>query len=715
MYRAVLCLCVVLLCSAFKVPEATEKVTIIVEVNESVENFVDRIETRIPRLEVVAEYDTIFKGVAIKGTAGELEKLARLDTVIQQYPVQTYKTLKDEVPSFSTDWILERFDLPFTGKGVKVGVIDTGVDYSHPDLEGSYKGGFDTVDFDDDPMETQGEGETLHGTHVAGVIAADGQMKGIAPDAELYAYRALGPGGMGSSVQVIAAIEEAVEDGMDVINLSLGNDVNGPDWPTTHAVNKAVELGTTVVVAAGNSGPDSWTVGSPATSSKAITVGAFSIPNEVPLLSIPGERRHIPVQVMLGSVPWELSKKYPLLDAGKGQGELHEARGKIVVFERGDISFTEKAIKAFQAGAAAVVIYNNDEGIFQGALEGKIPIPVAAVSKDDGEWLLNEGGKGGQWVETIMSQAKEEIAPFSSRGPVTTSWKVKPDLVAPGVNIVSTVPGGYQPLQGTSMAAPHVAGVAALILEAHPDWTPKEVKATLLSSADLITRGENFYQPTEQGNGMLDIRGSIQPELLIESGSLEFGRIGDRFFRKQLPIKVKNPTEKHQELYIERPNLQPGVSWRLPSVISLAPGETKTANVEIQLSKAFVKPGVHEGYLKLKGDGAQYHIPYLYMKEDAEYAKVTGFELTQSTGRERALSYRFHLTEEVEKVTVDLYRAGTMLFQGEVMEIDRPQAGLVEGEVQRTLSNLAGPYIATVNVQFKGKIETYTFPVQFSN
>ncbi|ARI76073.1 S8 family serine peptidase [Halobacillus mangrovi] len=714
MRRVMICMLVVILCSGFRSPELNEEVTIIVEIEESVDDFVNHIQSRIPRLEVVAQYNTIFNGAAIKGTVGELEKLARLDTVVQQYPVKTYRTMINDAPSFSTDMLRQRYDLPFTGKGVKVGVIDTGIDYTHPDLAGAYRGGFDMVDFDEDPMETQGEGETMHGTHVAGVIAANGKMKGIAPEAELYAYRALGPGGVGSSVQVIAAIEEAVEDGVDVINLSLGNDVNGPDWPTSHAVNKAIELGTTVVVAAGNSGPQPWTVGSPATSTNAITVGASSMEGEVPLLTIPGERKQVPVTVLLGSLPWELNKKYPIMMAGKGLDELDHARGKIALFERGEISFTEKAIKAYQAGAAAVIIYNNEEGIFQGALEEKLPIPVASVSKEDGEWLKSEAVEAQQWVNTIHQSTDEGIALFSSRGPVTTSWEVKPDLVAPGVNIFSTVPGGYQPLQGTSMAAPHVAGVVALMLEAHPDWTPEEVKASLLSSADVMPVQKHMYDPTEQGSGLVDISESIHPELVIESGALEFGRVKDEFFRKQLPIKVKNTTNEQMEIHFERPATESGVSWRLPSTISLAPGESKEERVELQLSKAFIKDGVHQGYVKLESGGETYHLPYLYLKEDASYEKITGFELNQNPDREKSISYRFHLTEKVEKVTVDLYRAGTMLFQGQLVEIDQPEPGLVEGKITKPSFDMDGPYIAVVNVTISNEKESYTFPVHFS-
>src|SRR5699024_9149236 len=174
-------------------------------------------------------------------------------------------------------------DTKYTGTGIKVGVVDTGIDYEHPDLTRNYQGGFDTVDLDEEPMETKPEEgvPTMHGSHVAGTIAANGDLKGVAPDAALYGYRALGPGGSGTSVQVIAALEEAVKEGVDIINLSLGNDVNGPDYPTSLAVNKAIEKGVAVVIANGNAGPDNWTVGAPATSTKALGVGAATNPEQV--------------------------------------------------------------------------------------------------------------------------------------------------------------------------------------------------------------------------------------------------------------------------------------------------------------------------------------------------------------------------------------------------------------------------------------------------
>src|SRR5699024_3698145 len=121
--------------------------------------------------------------------------------------------------------------------------------YVHPYIQNMVNDCYDLAYIDDGPIETEEIMTTLHGTHVAGIIAADGAIQGVAPDADIYAYRALGPGGMGTSIQIIAALEQAIRDEVDVVNLSLGNTVNGPDYPTSKAVSKASEEGVAVVVA----------------------------------------------------------------------------------------------------------------------------------------------------------------------------------------------------------------------------------------------------------------------------------------------------------------------------------------------------------------------------------------------------------------------------------------------------------------------------------
>ncbi|GGF21871.1 minor extracellular protease vpr [Halobacillus andaensis] len=703
------------LLTGFSQPDPDEEMTIILELKDTpVSTFKNHVASRLPRLEIVAEYETIFNGVAVKGMPSELEKISRLKEVANQYPVQTYTTQEEVLaePSLPLTTDVVRPNTPYSGKGVKVGVIDTGVDYTHPDLEGNYQGGFDLVDFDDDPMETTEDGATLHGTHVAGIIGADGEMKGVAPDVDLYAYRALGPGGMGTSVQVIAAIEEAVEDGMDIINLSLGNDVNGPDWPTTKAVERAIELGTTVIVAAGNAGPDTWTIGSPATSENAITVGASSLPTEQSLLTISGEDRQIPIRILQGSKPWNLAKKYPLIEMEGDQVE--GVTGKIVLMRRGGTSFAEKAQHAYQKGAEALMIINHTNEPLHGSIEGlNLPIPVAAVSKEEGEWLLEKGLAEDQWVDTVTEEVDHGIAPFSSRGPVTSSWSVKPDILAPGVNVVSTVPGGYQALQGTSMAAPHIAGVAALLKEAYPEWTPLDIKQSLMSSADLLQQKGVPLPPTEQGAGYVDTEAAIQPELWIDPGALNFGRIEENLYRKKVKLTFENKRDTTETYHMKPPEKQPGIGWTIPTSFQLAPGEKKELSMEVHMNKSFMNDGVHEGYVTVEGGGEQYHIPYLFMVDTSNYEKISGLELYKDWETDADLTYRFNLTEPVDHLSIDLYRAGTMLHQGQLLDLDDPAEGLNEGEIKlNMIDDYAGPYLAVVTLEIDGKTYSYPFPVQ---
>ena len=190
-------------------------------------------------------------------------------------------------------------------------------------------------------METKGtvNQTTFHGTHVAGIIAANGNLKGVAPEAEIYAYRALGPGGAGDTEQVLLAIDAAIEDGVDVLNLSLGNNVNGPDLPISLALNKAVDLGIVAVTSSGNSGPDVWSVGSPGTTEKAISVGASTPPMKVPYLvyGLGTEKKEVSLTPIQGAKDWSLASSEEMVDGKLGEKkDLKHASGKIVLIQRGN-------------------------------------------------------------------------------------------------------------------------------------------------------------------------------------------------------------------------------------------------------------------------------------------------------------------------------------------------------------------------------------------
>jgi subtilisin family serine protease len=374
---------------------------------------------------ILKEYKDVFNGIVLYISKSEAEELKKLSEVEEIYPnLQVNATLMESVPLINADdvWKLKISGMNVTGKSIKIAIIDTGIDYTHPDLGGCFGpscrviGGYDFVNDDNDPIDDHG-----HGTHCAGIAAGNGTLKGVAPDAKLMAFKVLDSSGSGSFSNVIAGIEKAVDpngdgdysDHADVISMSLGADCFGnydlwcgPDDPLSQAVDTAVQNGVVVVVAAGNSGPNYGTIGSPGTAKKAITVGAT------------------------------YKKDY----TGK---------------------------------------YWNDQ-----------------------------------------DPRVDQITSFSSRGP--TSAGIKPDIVAPGAIICAArydeiFPEDNHPyyypcfdnkhvqLAGTSMATPHVAGIAALIKQAHPDWNPDEIKSAL-----EITAVNLNYDANTQGYGRVDALSSVQ-------------------------------------------------------------------------------------------------------------------------------------------------------------------------------------------------------------
>ena len=267
-------------------------------------------------------------------------------------------------------------ELGFTGKGIKIGVIDTGINLSHPDFfnqdeTSRFLKGYDFVDNDTVPQDTNG-----HGTQVTGIIAADGQLKGIAPMAEIFSYRVSSDGESVPSNLIIKAINQAVEDRVDIINISLG--VNMTHNKIDEAVNNAINQGIVVVAAAGNSGPDKSTIGSPAKNPNAITVGATYNNRDSSMVStLEVEDTQFQVLPMLGTdtISDPISAEIVF---GKYSRENDfdgiDVRGKIVLAERGGeapdeiVFFSDKEIFASNNGAKGLIVYNNQPGIFFGEL-----------------------------------------------------------------------------------------------------------------------------------------------------------------------------------------------------------------------------------------------------------------------------------------------------------------------------------------------------------
>ena len=252
------------------------------------------------------------------------------------------------------------------GNGIKIAIIDTGVNYNHPDLYGFGKdgkviGGYDYIENDNSPLDTDG-----HGTQVAGVLAADGNLKGISPKAKILAYRVSADGEGVASDLITKAIHQAIKDDADIINISLG--VNRTEYEIDRAVNAAVDAGIVVVAAAGNSGPESSTIGSPASNPNAITVGATynNVTNSL-VSTLEIDQKQFEVFPMVGTE----SIESPIISEIRFGGYSRDQDLKnldvkevILLAERGGetsdelVYFSDKEKNAAKYGASAIIVYN---------------------------------------------------------------------------------------------------------------------------------------------------------------------------------------------------------------------------------------------------------------------------------------------------------------------------------------------------------------------
>jgi len=420
----------------------------------------------------------------------------------------------------------------YDGSGIVVSIIDTGIDLNHPDLEGKIIGGYDFVDNDDMPEDVNG-----HGTQVAGIIAANGNLKGIAPNSKILMYKVSEDGESVPSHLIIKAIEKSIKDGADIINISLG--INQTNTKIDEAVNKAIKNNIFVVTAAGNFGPDLNTIGSPGINPNAITVGAtfnnvtsslvstFEIEgktfNVFPMVGTQSLTEPITSQIIFG----KYGRAHDLLENNFEDSILLVERGSDI--ENEIVYFSDKEKNASDVGAKAIIVYNNEPGIFFGELiheyvsEGYSPtIPALSLSREDGlviKEILQSSTKG----TLDVFYHPDFVAYFSSRGPVSPFY-IKPDLVAPGAFINTTdIDGNYKISSGTSFAAPHVAGAAALVLQKNPQLSPQELKSILMTTSEIVYDQFDDRFPIEvSGNGRIDASKAINAELIIMPPNLIF-------------------------------------------------------------------------------------------------------------------------------------------------------------------------------------------------
>ncbi len=503
------------------------------------------------------------------------------------------------------------------GQGIKVGIIDTGIDFHHPDLlgygpTGRVVGGYDYVNSDQKPLDVNG-----HGTEVAGIIGANGSFAGIAPKSQLFSYKVSSTGEAVSSEYIIQAISSAIKDKMNVINISLG--VNKTNDELEDAVDKAIKNGIVVVTAAGNNGPDNKTIGSPGRDFNVITVGAsYNNATSSIVSTLKIDNKSYNVMPMLGDGVLRNTIQGKLVYGGYGRVSdlknldikdaiLLEKRGSDIKGEK--VFFSEKEKNAADRGARGLIIFNNQSGIFYGEIVGPNAtkdysprIPVISMAWDDGQ-RLKTYIKNDTVASLDIFYHPDFVAPFSSRGPISPFY-VKPDLVAPGVYVNTTTNGGkYNLTSGTSMAAPHVTGAVAILLQEHPQLSPTDVSSLITTTTDPVTDAYGKTFPIEiSGSGRLNITRASSANLIITPHELIFN----------LSYDIQNQTKILQLHSIDNttiPRLKVQFLSDDSNLVFNYSVSNNTLNAEI-IDKSKTQ-GDYEGFILVDDSKTMYRIPVL--------------------------------------------------------------------------------------------------------
>jgi len=526
-------------------------------------------------------FDVLFNGFSIEVSASERKRIAGLQGVKAMYPVEVIQAPSPEMlgggaaQDMATAIAMTGANVAQTagwsGAGVKVAVLDTGIDIDHPDFGGNGTNGstpfptarvthgWDFVGdaFNADPSSPSYDPTPVpdanpddcggHGTHVAGIIGANGTINGVAPGVTFGAYRVFGCSGSTTADIMVAAMERALADGMHVLNMSIGSAFQWPQYPTAQAADRLVDRGVVVVASIGNSGANGlFAAGAPGLGQKVI--GTASFDNTAVTLSqftVSPDNKAIGYSTMTGSVAAPTAGSLPMARTGTTSSTAdacnplpaNSLKNKAALIRRGTCGFSVKAANAQAAGAKAVVIYNNSAGRFSGTIAGSgVTIPTVQISDTEGALIngrLAAGAVTMTWqsgVGSFPNPTGNLISSFSSYG-LSPDLALKPDVGAPGGLIYSTYPleqGGFATLSGTSMASPHVAGIAALVRQAQPATPAQSMRTLLQNNADpkpwFGNPGLGYLDNVHrQGAGMADAPGAIGATVKVTPSSLSLG------------------------------------------------------------------------------------------------------------------------------------------------------------------------------------------------
>lgn len=547
------------------------------------------------------------------------------------------------------------------GAGVNIAILDTGIDPDHimfednghtrPDLGVTDDYCATTPSFCNDklvvaryfvptgadlhPDEFANSPEDLdgHGTHVAGTAAGNPvsttfngvavNFSGVAPGANLMVYKALWVNAdgttTGSSISLAQALEAAAADGADVINNSWGSLDNGVAPYEADIVRSIDEMGIINVAAAGNDGPTESSMGCPACidemfavantqtgRSFAVTMEHSDYTNAIPVLIGQGDFTiSSPISGAFRTVKTDAPSN-PLACSSFSSGLFTD---EIVLVQRGTCTFEQKANNLQAAGARAMVLYNNVDGSISMDM-ASATLPSVSIDKVTGDQLEEEWTAGEQVTinppeRTINESAQDRLAVSSSRGPNRDSTILKPEVAAPGTGILSAYPGGQVALlSGTSMASPHVAGAAALLLDLKPSWTHQQIKSVLMTAANPAVKqsdNDNQATPHQVGAGRIDLAAAADSGISFDRAYLNNNAcIGMCEFTRS----VTNLTNSAQTWNVTATFDDPDMSATFPATFTLAANETKAFTISV--NTAFAEAGWQYGGVTFTANSGGY-------------------------------------------------------------------------------------------------------------
>jgi subtilisin family serine protease len=559
---------------------------------------------------------------------------------------------------------------------------------------------------------------SFHGTHVAGIAAgvagttapagADHPtvtgLSGIAPRAWLGNYRVFTVptpiGHVANTPEIIAAFEAAVTDGMDVINFSGGGpQIDPANDALIEAVHNTAAAGVVTVIAAGNDRDDFGlgSVGSPGTAPDAISVAATSnthvfapsldvtAPGSpdtlvgIPFIGVGGssappawgsaDQQLVDVGSIVGTdgkpVERLLCGPPGALDNPRGTLPAGSLAGAIALVQRGICPLAEKAEQARLAGAIGIVISDNRQGEANG-LPVSFTIPGGSIANLDGDrlraYMALHGGRTtvriGRSPLQLETGRSGMITSFSSAGPTAFGHDLKPDISAPGAQILSsTLPNTsasrFAVFDGTSMAAPHVAGAAALLLQLHHSWTPAQVKSALVSTAGPAwgdTARTQEAPVTLEGGGLVALPRAADPQLFTDPASLSFEDLsvlhGDASRGLLVRLSDAGDGAGTWQVQLAPQAATAGTAVDVAGSVAVPPGGEADLAV-VAHANAGAPAGENYGFVVLSKGGVTRRVPYLFLVSNPKLAGATVVPLhrTQTgdtrTGVDRVDLYRY--------------------------------------------------------------------------